>query len=249
MRNQRLIVIGALIVVALVWLYFVMPVAPEPRAIARAAPAPVVAEKPPEPAPAPEPVAAPPHVEAPPPVAVAETPPAPDPEPEAPPAEGAKEVVPAADPDKAADLFADLLTKQDTESDENKLPNPARDLWKRFDKETQDADWAAAAAKHLQDTLEEWIDALPEEAGDHVVLVHVECRATLCQVLAADNDIAGQGARAEVSQEWQQVIAGLRNQSWWGESGFTDMTTQVTSSEGYVLYTTYLLRAAAPTTP
>ena len=256
MRNRRILILVAAIAVALAWLYFVYPAArtPAPARVAAAPtppPAPPVAATPPvdvpaaptEPAPAdsatrpkraPESSAA--ADDAGEPVAPAQTP---EPEQETP-------VTPPADPEKAADLFADQLAKQEAESGENQLPNPARDLWKRFDQEKADDTWSPASTDQLQGSLDEWIDGLPDGTGDHVALVHVECRATLCQILAADNDLANQSSRAEAGQEWQQAIANLQGQPWWSQMGFTDMTTQVTSNDGYVLYTTYLLRRTPP---
>ncbi|HEY0229736.1 MAG TPA: hypothetical protein VGC55_00670 [Dokdonella sp.] len=251
MRNQRLLILGLLIAAVLLWLYFVVPgTPPQPPVRAAAAVIDVPAAATPVPAPPPavpeppkaEPVATPapakPAAPASEPDMVEETAPV-----EEPPA------TPAADPDKAADLFADQLAKQESEPEEGRLPNPARDLWKRFEKEQKDDSWSGAATDHLQDALDAWIDDLPEDMGGHVALVHVECRATLCQILAGDNDLNGQSDRAESSQEWQQAIAGLREQPWWSETGFSDMTTQVTSSDGYTLYTTYILRTAPPPPP
>ncbi|MEP7043366.1 MAG: hypothetical protein ABI843_09895 [Dokdonella sp.] len=252
MRNKRLVVLGLLIAAVLLWLYFVIPVAPPPTATPSASAhivAPVAATPPvqttaaPAEAPTSEPVAAREPVK-PAPAANEDAAETEEPAPiEEPPA------TPAADPDKAADLFADQLAKQESEPEEGRLPNPARDLWKRFDKEQKDEAWSAPTTDHLQDTLDEWIDDLPEDMSGHLALVHVECRSSLCQILAADNDLAGQGDRAESSQEWQQAIAGLHGQPWWNEAGFSDMTTQVSSSDGYTLYTTYILRSAAPPPP
>lgn len=254
MRNPRLLVIGALIAVALIWLYFVLPrapaerPAPPPAAAVAAPPRPVakhVAAEPPV-----APPTLPPSVPvAPPVVPPGDDPPHLEPVPADPAAERGEAVAeeeppatPPADPDRAADLFADLLAEQEAESEKDRLPNTARDLWKRFDQEKPDEEWSGAATPKLQDSLDQWVGELPEGTSDHIALVHVECRASLCQVLAADNDLSGQGARAQSGQEWQQAIAGLRNQPWWSESGFTDMTTQVVTTDGYVLYTTYLLR-------
>jgi len=244
MRNKRLLILGLLIAAVLLWLYFVIPSAPPPARVTRAtvveppaaAPAPPIAvPEPPKAEPPPTPAPAKPAAAASEPAVVEEPPPAEE-----------SPATPPADPDKAADLFADQLAKQESEPEEGRLPDPARDLWKRFQKEQKDDAWSAAATDHLQDALDAWIDDLPEDMGGHVALVHVECRATLCQVLAADNDLNGQSDRAESSQEWQQAIAGLREQPWWAETGFSDMTTQVTSSDGYTLYTTYILRTAPP---
>lgn len=252
MRNSRLLVLGALIAAALVWLYFVLPRAPVERRAAKPDPAPAVAAAPSRPAvphvAAEPPPAAPPALPPTVPVAPPVVPPGDEPphaeavpaEPET--AEDEPPATPPADPDRAADLFADLLAEQEAEPEKDRLPNTARDLWKRFDEEKPDEAWSGAATPKLQDSLEQWVGELPEGTGDHIALVHVECRASLCQVLAADNDLSGQGARAQSGQEWQQAIAGLRGQPWWSESGFTDMTTQVVTTDGYVLYTTYLLR-------
>lgn len=254
MRHQRLLVLCALIAAASVWLYLALPRAPVARTPAAPAPAHAHAPKPAPPprevveqAPAEAPPALPPTV----PVAPLVVPPGDEPpHAEAVPAEQEAVVeeeppkTPPIDADHAADLFADLLAKQEAEPEKDRLPDAARELWKRFDQEKLDETWSATATPKLQGSLEEWIDALPEGAGDHLALVHVECRASLCQVLAADNDLAGQSARAEGGREWQQAVAGLRSQSWWGDTGFTDMTTQVVTQDGYVLYTTYLLRGS-----
>lgn len=252
MRHQRLLILCALIAAASVWLYFALPRAP----VARPASAPAKVEKP-APAPAPRevvkavPAAVPPTLPPTVPVAPLVVPPGDEPPPEEavpaepePVAEEAPPKTPPIDPDRAADLFADLLAKQEAEPEKDRLPDAARELWKRFDQEKPDESWSAAATPKLQESLDGWIGDLPEGAGDHVALVHLECRASLCQILAADNDLAGQATRAEGGREWQQAVAGLRDQSWWNESGFTDMTTQVVTEDGYVLYTTYLLRGS-----
>ncbi|HEY6986637.1 MAG TPA: hypothetical protein VH375_11185, partial [Rhodanobacteraceae bacterium] len=86
------------------------------------------------------------------------------------------------------------------------------------------------------------------DVRDHVDLIHVECRQSLCQILAADDDMAGQTERAQSSQEWQQAITTLPQQPWWTELGFVDLVTAVDNDEasGYVLYQTYLRREAKP---
>jgi hypothetical protein len=258
MRNRRLLILIAAIAVVAAGAYVLMPRSASesaaPAVAVRPAPSVAAPAAPPEPAQT-APVA--PDREAPPskatklpdpadggeeaaPVAPAA---APEPEQEPP-------GIPPADPEKAADLFADILAKQETEpSGPNALPNPARDLWKKFGEEKADDAWSPAATGQLQDSLDEWIDGLPDGTGDHVALVHVECRATLCQVLAADNDLAGQSSRADAGQEWQQAIAQMRSQPWWNDSGFTDMTTQITSSDGYTLYITYLLHPQSAPSP
>ena len=84
-------------------------------------------------------------------------------------------------------------------------------------------------------------------AGDaqaHLALIHVECRATLCQVLAADNDPESQGERAGGRA---RMAAGDRlaaQQPWWHELGFVDSNTQVSSADDHTLYMSYLLREA-----
>ena len=82
----------------------------------------------------------------------------------------------------------------------------------------------------------------------HVEIIHVECRVTLCQILAADNDLGTQNERAQASQEWQQAIATLPQQPWWHELGFVDLVTAVNSDEesGFLLYQTYLRREVKP---
>lgn len=253
MRHTRLPILFVLIAAALVWLHFALRSPPdEARApVAATAPAPTAAAARPATAvvsaaastaePAAPSITLPPTIE----VAPPKVPPVDDDATPAPPAEEAAVAkTPPIDANHATELFADLLAQQDGEPAEDHADDPARALWKRYDGEQPDAAWAPAAAAHVEGALDAWLDALPEEAGDHLALVRVECRATLCQVLAADNDMAGRATRADAGQEWQQAIAALRAQPWWSESGFGDATVQVLSRDGYELYAAYLPRIA-----
>lgn len=258
MRHTRLPILFVLIAAALAWLHFALrsppgeapaptaSTAPEPApkpAIARPATAmTAAAAEPPPPT-----IALPPTIE----VAPLKIPPGDDPAPEPPPPadETNDAKTPPIDANRAAELFADLLARQDTEPADGAAHDPARELWKRYDGEPPDDTWAPAATARIEGALDAWLDALPEDAGDHVALVRVECRATLCQVLAADNDAAGRAARADAGQEWQQAIAALHAQPWWNESGFGDATVQVLSRDGYELYAAYLPRTVTPERP
>lgn len=255
MRHSRLLVLCALIAAALIWLYFVLPrnldgtpapavakvekpaaAAPSPRELAKSAAA----------VPAPAPPVLPPTVPiAAPVVPPAEEAPPEEPEEEEPVAEEEPPKTPPIDPDHAADLFADLLAKQEVAKDGE--GDSAATLWKRFGKETADEPWSAAVTPKIHAAIDAWVHALPEEVGDHVAVVHVECRATLCQILVADNDMDSLNARAESGQEWARASDLLLRQPWWNESGFTGKSYQMTPSDGYALSTTYLMREAGGT--
>ncbi|MGH8172878.1 MAG: hypothetical protein ACREPX_07000 [Rhodanobacteraceae bacterium] len=153
------------------------------------------------------------------------------------------------DADRAADVLADLIALQDAATDESGLPNVTGQTWKKFDQEQADPEWSEPTAQQIEQTLDQWIAGLPEEVRAHIAVIHVECRATLCQILAADNDIDTQNERAQAGQEWQQAIASLHAQAWWNELGFVDASTQVTANEGHTLYMTYLLREVKPPSP
>ncbi len=154
----------------------------------------------------------------------------------------------AIDVDHAADLLADWIAREDAaasaETDGDAPANPVQQAWKAFDKEQADPQWSEASAQQIEATLDQWLAALPDEVKQHIEVVHVECRLTLCQILAADNDGATQADRAQSGQEWQQAIATLPQQPWWQEFGFVDLVTMVAGSDenGYVLYQTYLRR-------
>ncbi len=113
------------------------------------------------------------------------------------------------DTGRAADLMAEMIAKLETPDDEHRLPNGMTDLLKQFDQESADAEWAEAMEQQIEAKLGEWMGRLPEEAQSHMALLTVQCRATLCQVLAADNDPDSADARAEAGQEWQQALNGL----------------------------------------
>lgn len=159
----------------------------------------------------------------------------------------------AIDDDHAADLLADWIASQDAASanagdgSDASAPSPVQQAWKTFDQESADADWSPSTEKQIEDTLDQWLAGLPDAVRDHVDVIHVECRETLCQILAADNDLATQSQRAGDAQEWQQAIATLPQQPWWHELGFVDFMTTVSSSAdtGYALYQTYLRREVA----
>ena len=160
----------------------------------------------------------------------------------------------AIDVDHAADLFADWIAREDAAASESAAAggdapiDPGQQAWKTFDKEDTDPQWSQASAQQIEATLDQWLAALPDEVKEHIDVVHVECRLTLCQILAADNDNATQSERAQSGQEWQQAIATLPQQPWWQEFGFVDLVTMVTGNEedGYTLYQTYLRRDVKP---
>ena len=157
---------------------------------------------------------------------------------------------PAIDVDHATDLLADMIARQETASEGDHLPNTIAQTLKKFDQESADASWSENAEQHIEATLDAWIAALPEEAQAHLALIHVECRASLCEVLAADNDPGSESERSSAGQEWQQAVCSLTQQPWWHELGFVDLTTQVSGAEEHTLYLSFLLREQkTPETP
>ena len=153
------------------------------------------------------------------------------------------------DVDRAADLLADWMAKQDmanSDDAENRQVNTK--ALKTFDQEEADPDWSAQAAQQIEATLNQWLEALPEDVRDHLDLIHVECRQTLCQILAAENEIATSDGQATHAQEWVQALNALEHQTWWNELGFTGLSTAVSHDEtsGYFLYQSYLSREVKP---
>jgi len=263
------IVVVAGIVVA--WL--VLTRAPEPKAVvaseahAPAAAAPVKREETPPPAPATIPPPAPAPVETkPPPAPVA--PPSKAAEPAGEPATDDAADAPAddgsgdepettdvdtdaqsLDPHRAADLLADWMAKDDVAATgEDATPSPSTEALKTFDHEDSDPHWSAQTAQQIQSALDQWLDALPDELRDHVDVIHVECRMSLCQILAAENDMTLQDQRAQASRAWPSAISTLSQQAWWIADGFSAQWTSqiVDDSSGYQLYQTYLRRQVGP---
>lgn len=152
------------------------------------------------------------------------------------------------DVDRAADLLAEWMARQDTAAGDNAEIPPSMKELKAFDQESSDPDWSGPTEQQIEATLDQWLAALPDDVHDHIEVIHVECRETLCQILAADSDPASQNERAQSSQEWQQAVATLPQQPWWSEFGFVDLTNAVNNDEadGYVLYQTYLRREVKP---
>ena len=261
MRRTLILTIAALAGLLLVLLLLVRAPEPHPAAVlpakpvVRAAPAQTVAPPPVESVASkpPEPVAKPAATELKPPdppkptIAALEKPadanaPAEDGAGESDDAEPEDSGPPAIDTDHATDLLADMIARQETVSESDHLPNTAAQTLKKFDQESADANWSESAEQHIESTLDAWIGALPEDAQAHLALVHVECRASLCEVLAADNDPASQSERSQAGQEWQQAIGSLAQQPWWRELGFVDQMTQVSGAEDHTLYMSFLLR-------
>ena len=151
---------------------------------------------------------------------------------------------PAIDTDHATDLLADMIARDEaaSEGEGEHLPNAVVQTLKKFDQEADDPNWSDNAEQHIEASLDAWIAALPGDAQAHLALIHVECRATLCQVLAADNDPESQAERSTAGHEWQQAVGSLTQQSWWHELGFVDLSTQVSSADEHTLYMSYLLR-------
>jgi len=157
---------------------------------------------------------------------------------------------PAIDTDHATDLLADMIARDEAASEGEHLPNAVVQTLKKFDQEADDANWSDNAEQHIEASLDAWIAALPADAQAHLALIHVECRQTLCQVLAADNDPESQAERSSAGHEWQQAMGSLPQQPWWKELGFVDLTTQVSVADGHTLYMSYLLRETkAPPAP
>ena len=259
MRTPTMIAIGGAVVLAVAWVLLSRTAdepkpAPAPARVVAATPSP----PPPEPAAAPAPLpAAPPKVEPPPvdpPPPPAETNDAPasdEPAADAAPDDDGsddQQGPPPLDANQAADLLADWLARQEAEGADD--ANKSDPVLGRFDGEKAegDPDWSAQAKQHIEATLNEWLANLPDEIRDHVQLISVECRETLCQILAADNDPESQVTRSAHSQEWQQAVGLLPQQPWWAELGFGDMrSSMITNDEhDYLLYQTYVLRAAPP---
>ena len=261
MRRSLILTIAALVGLLLVLLILVR--APEPRPVAALPAKPVVHAPPPAQSVAPppaEPVASKPVEK---PAAATETKPPDPPKPtiaalekpgdaDAPADDGAGESgddsepedsgPPAIDTDHATDLLADMIARQETASEGDHLPNSAVQTLKKFDEESADANWSEKAEQHIETALNVWISALSEDAQAHLALIHVECRESLCEVLAADNDPASQSERSQAGQEWQQAIDSLAQQPWWHELGFVDHMTQVGGAEDHTLYMSFLLR-------
>lgn len=151
---------------------------------------------------------------------------------------------PADDTGRAADLLAEWMARQDTASADNTEVPPSMTALKTFDQESSDPEWSGPSEQQIEATLDQWVAALPDDVRDHIQVIHVECRETMCQILAADNDPSSQNQRAQSAQEWQQAVATLPQQPWWSEFGFVDLTTAVNNDEadGFVLYQTYLRR-------
>lgn len=279
MRRTLILTIAALAGLLLVWLIVVrVPLSGTPPA----APAKRVVQTPPPQTVAPPPAASvaskPEEVPIKPAVATAENKP-PEQKPAAPPPQPASETAsddanakpddtadesgdsdgddsgpPDIDTDHATDLLADMIAREEAASDGDHLPNAVVQTLKKFDQESADANWSENAEQKVEASLDAWIGALPEDAQAHLALIHVECRETLCQVLAADNDPGSQEERSAAGHEWQQAVGSLPQQPWWHELGFVDLNTQVSSADEHTLYMSYLLRepkapAPAPDAP
>lgn len=257
MRTPTMIAIGGAVLLAVAWALLSHTAnepkpAPAPPVVAAPAPPPPVAPPPQAstPAPPPEPAKIEPPP-APPPPEPKTTPPADEPAADEPANdEGGEEDEgpPPLDANHAADLLADWLARQEAEGKDD--PNKSDPVLGKFDGEKTegDPDWSAKAKQNIEATLNEWLANLPDEIHDHVQLISVECRETMCQILAADNDPETQATRGEHAQEWQQAVALLPQQPWWGDLGFGDLRTSVITNDeqGYLLYQTYALRAAPP---
>ncbi|HEV7489998.1 MAG TPA: hypothetical protein VGO25_04280 [Rhodanobacteraceae bacterium] len=155
---------------------------------------------------------------------------------------------PADDAGRAADLLAEWMARQDTAAADSAEVPPSMTALKTFDQEGSDPEWSGPTEQQIEATLDQWVAALPDDVREHIQVIHVECRETMCQILAADNDPASQNQRAQSSQEWQQAVATLPQQPWWTEFGFVDLSTAVNNDEadGFVLYQTYLRREVKP---
>lgn len=151
------------------------------------------------------------------------------------------------DSNRAADLIADWLARQDSASGEGVESAPNMRLSRTLDDETTDADWSAAMAQKIEAALHQRLDALSGDMRDHVDLMRVECRQTICQILGAETIVTSADGHPLSGAQWPTLVDTLSQQPLWREGNFVEMSTVTNRDDasGYVLYQTYLRRAVS----
>ncbi|MEO8459322.1 MAG: hypothetical protein ABI451_02235 [Dokdonella sp.] len=147
------------------------------------------------------------------------------------------------DTNRATDLFVDQIAALQAHGPQtNDIGPSVRALRRRFADENSDPWWSAQATTAVHDAITAWYAELPEEVRYHLALIAVECRASLCEILAAADDPDSSGDRINAGQDWQVVADTWPQTEWWHDLGFVDITKQTSTRDGYLLYMIYLVR-------
>lgn len=138
----------------------------------------------------------------------------------------------------SAELLQALL--DDPPEVPGKLPSMARLLHGEMKDEPGDAQWAAAAKAQLL----QYISAASPELLQRVEFPPVECRTTLCEVLAVTRYGLSDSEADYVVRNWQQLMDDAVKQPWWFQLGFVDFqTTMQMSPDRRSMFVTHLSRS------
>ena len=151
----------------------------------------------------------------------------------------------AIDTDLATDLLVDQIAALQAQGPQSGDTGPS--VWalrRRFASEKADPEWAAQATAAVHDAIDAWYAGLPEKVRYHLALIAVDCRTSLCEILAVADDPDSAGDRINAGQDWQFVAKTWPQATWWSGLGFVDITTQTRTRDGYLLYMIYLARRA-----
>ena len=149
------------------------------------------------------------------------------------------------DVDHVADLFSERLAKLediDTLDDGNDLQ--AARQYRTFKSQSASDAHAQEVTQALREHVEDWLAQFPPERQDHIALVDVECKGSLCQILLGQNamNFSGttqqSGGSAGISPE--ELLYALNRAPWWADLHLTLAYEEMHPRKNYALYTLYL---------
>lgn len=149
------------------------------------------------------------------------------------------------DPSRAADLFAERLVKlEDIDAIDNGSDLLAAREYRKFKSQPTDDAHAREITPALRRYVEDWVAQLPLEQQSQIALVNVECRASLCQILLAQqatnlNADAIQARKAAATGLQQLLFASPQEPSW-SQLHLAFVSSQVLRQNDYLFYTFYL---------
>ena len=130
------------------------------------------------------------------------------------------------------DLFTNMFSHSGAKG--NAAPNAQEIMHEKFEAEPVDPNWSA----NVEPSIKDQFDNHP--SSQTVDIVSIECRSTICEILAAAKSPA---QSQQASEQVQETIYTSPRQSWWTAYGLVDVVTAMTlGDDGRMLVVTYFTK-------
>ena len=137
-------------------------------------------------------------------------------------------------------LFSGLFSKAAGTSAHSSR-SVAEIMHEKFEAEPVDPSWSA----NIEANAKDFFDKQPSSQTSDTV--SIECRSTICEILAVAKSRA---MSAQASEQLQKTIYTSPRQSWWTAYGLVDIVTAMTlSDDGLTLVATYFTKNPVKSLP